>query len=469
MFILLVGLFIAARLWHLTTYPLWLDEIFSLNLARLGWGELIGAAARDIVHPPLFYLLLKIWMGIGGTSLFWLRLFPALTSMAVIIPFCLLCRELKMRRSEINTALLLMAVNGYLIYYAQELRMYSLLFFLTLCSLWLCMRWMNAEENNRRSLLWVFVINLLLIYTQYFGWLIVGTEFICVLFWARRRLLSFFIATAALGLCFAPWVYLVARAAAERGGTSANLSWLTRPHVSELIWFYATLHGTFNLPRTTLPGLIIFGSPVLWCAWRGLRGDEQVSWRLLPRLALFSFLPVLLAFSASWLLPQSVWGDRYLIIVAAPYFILLAVAANRLRPSRVRMISRCLIIVWAVTAGLGAMRSEKKIRWDVLSHTISQAEPAEPENVTIFAFDEFVAVPLRFSLNLEGGHRFEVDSVREATAVQGAHFWVAFRDTTWRGQSLPQVLLKERGCQVGAETVAGTAEQRVIVFPVSCP
>ena len=30
-----------------------------------------------------------------------------------------------------------MAVNGYLIKYAQEVRMYSLLLFFTVCSLWL--------------------------------------------------------------------------------------------------------------------------------------------------------------------------------------------------------------------------------------------------------------------------------------------------------------------------------------------
>jgi uncharacterized membrane protein len=468
LFILLAGLFIAVRLWGLTTYPLWLDEIFSLNLARLGWGELIGAAARDIVHPPLFYLLLKIWAGIGGTSLIWLRLFPALTSIASLIPFFLLCRELKLRGVEINIALLLMAVNGYLIYYAQELRMYSLLFFFTLCSLWLFVRWMKSEEDSRRILAWLFVVNLLLIYTQYFGLLIVGMEFVCVLFWARRRLLSFFIATVALGLCFAPWFYLVARAASGRGGTSANLGWLTRPHLSDLIWFYAMLHGVFNLARTTLPGLIVFGSPLLWCAWRVLRGDEGIGRRLLPGLALFSFLPALVAFGASWLLPQSVWGERYLIIVAAPYFILLAVAVNRLRPTWARMLSLTLIIAWAVGAGFAGMRVEKKLRWDVLTHAMSQIELAQDSKIKVYTFEEFVATPLRFSLEQQGERRFEVNAVRDMAALQGAHFWIAFRDTTWRGARLPQATLRENGCQVGTETTVSMPDQKVTIFPVDC-
>src|SRR5260370_28136155 len=125
--LLISGLFIAARLWRLTSYGLYGDEIFSLRLAGANWTELIGGVANDIVHPPLFYMLLKLWMGLGGNSVLWLKLFPALTSIASLVPFFLLCRELKLKPAAIELALGLIAVNAYLVYYSQELRMYSLL------------------------------------------------------------------------------------------------------------------------------------------------------------------------------------------------------------------------------------------------------------------------------------------------------------------------------------------------------
>src|SRR6185436_3134035 len=87
------ALFIALRLWRLSASCLWFDEIFSVHAARHGWAELLRFAAADIIHPPLFYLLLKIWISLGGESLLWLRLLPALVSIAAIIPFLLLCRE----------------------------------------------------------------------------------------------------------------------------------------------------------------------------------------------------------------------------------------------------------------------------------------------------------------------------------------------------------------------------------------
>ncbi|HKC65093.1 MAG TPA: glycosyltransferase family 39 protein, partial [Pyrinomonadaceae bacterium] len=175
-FTLIVSIYAGARLWHLTSACLWFDEIFSVHAARYGWVRMLNFVAADVVHPPLFYGLLKIWIGIGGESLIWLRLLPALLSVVAIVPFVLLCRELRVRQAELYLALLFMAVNGYLIKYAQEVRMYSLLLLLTLCSLWLFVKLLRSEAVSRRQLLILFAINLLLVYTHYYGWMVVVVE-----------------------------------------------------------------------------------------------------------------------------------------------------------------------------------------------------------------------------------------------------------------------------------------------------
>lgn len=332
-FALIVCLYTTVRLWRLGDFGLWLDEVFSVNVARHSWAEIIPFVAQDIVHPPLFYLLLKVWIGVGGESLLWLRLLPALTAIAAIVPLFLLCRELRLTAVEINTAFALIAVNSYLIYYAQELRMYSLLLFFSLTSMWLFVRIMNGEDDSKILLSSLLAVNILLTYTQYFGWLVVGAQFIYVLLWKRRRLFSFAIIITALAFCFAPWAYIVSRAVAEKHGLSANLGWLQRPRLSDLIWYYATLHGTFDVRRTTALNLIIFGCPLLLWAWRALkvRSEEgEAHGTTFRMLLLFSFLPVIIVFTASYILPQSVWGERYLIIAAVPYLILVAAAAHKL-------------------------------------------------------------------------------------------------------------------------------------------
>src|SRR5687768_9074896 len=156
--------FVAARLWHLSATCLWFDEVFSVHAARHTWAEMFKFVAADIIHPPLFYAVLKIWIGIGGESLVWLRLLSVLFAVAGIAPFYLLCRELNLKPNERNLAFTLIAVSGFLIKYTQEVRMYSLLLLLSVTSIWLFVRLLR--NSRRRALAALTVCNLLLVYTH---------------------------------------------------------------------------------------------------------------------------------------------------------------------------------------------------------------------------------------------------------------------------------------------------------------
>src|SRR5687768_3478552 len=100
--LLLVGLYVAARLWRLTGTCLWFDELFSVHAARHTWGGLGRFVAADLIHPPLFYALLKVWVAAGGESLLWLRLFPFVASVAALVPLLLLARELRLSVTATN-------------------------------------------------------------------------------------------------------------------------------------------------------------------------------------------------------------------------------------------------------------------------------------------------------------------------------------------------------------------------------
>src|ERR1044072_8531373 len=107
--------YIALRFWNLTASCLWFDEIFSIHAAAHEWENLFGFVAQDLIHPPLFYVLLKIWISVGGESLFWLRFFPVFFSIAALVPFYFLCRALKLDYSTIALAFTFLAANGALI------------------------------------------------------------------------------------------------------------------------------------------------------------------------------------------------------------------------------------------------------------------------------------------------------------------------------------------------------------------
>lgn len=455
-----VCLYAAARLWRLTAACLWFDEIFSVHAARHSWGDLWRFVAADLIHPPLFYALLKVWVAAGGESLLWLRLFPALASIAAVVPLLLLARELRLGAWATNLALLVAAANGYLIKYAQEVRMYGLLLLLTLTSLWLFARLLNRTDAARGLVGALACVNLLLVYTHYYGWLVVACEVVFVLLKDRRRLTPLLISAAGLALAYAPWVLACARAAAGGGGLAQNIGWIERPGARELVHLFALFNEPFYFRQSSadpvyarggaLLGLLIFGLPIAVLLVRALRGRRAAADDSGPTsdggalareegvvafLLLFTLLPVALAFVASYALPQSVWGTRHLIVACAPYALLAGLALGRLRPLWWRGAALVLLCCWlAATAALTLIRRDAPhvwCAWDGLASSAARdelrdrptarvgASEADASGATaVYAFEDLVAYHLWFALERgETAGRFRVVSIKGAPGL----------------------------------------------------
>jgi hypothetical protein len=480
--ILAAGVFVAARLWHLNAFDLWADEITTLEAVRADWHGLFTFVKADLVHPPFFYLLLKLWIAIGGESSLWLRLFPALIAIATIVPFYFLCRELNLPASQIGLALLFAAINGYLIHYAQELRMYSLLLFLTACSLWRFARFCNSV--SRTNLVALFVVNLLLVYTHYFGWIVVGVEFVfSILRWHRQGYL-FSLSLAVVILCFSPWLYAVRQAAMQQGGLGSNLSWIRQPRLLDLMWPYAILNGPLPWdwpPRVAFVGILLFGYPiVLWMlrtlGTRERDENEKIAfWWLL----LSCGLPVIVAWSASQILTYPVWHPRYLIIVAVPYFILVGAAMSRLRPPWLRTSTALLLIGWAALSGLREIENTERVAWQSLMRRMIEAEPTSDRRVTIYTVGSHT---IQFYLDEVKDKRFQVMRLRnrEDHGPLGDYFWISFRSASdryrlpffdavaWEERKLGdlQRRLTTMGYEIGEGFEAGSPGYRHLLFPV---
>jgi len=104
----------------------WLDEATSgLVVRNFGFVEIINKFALADFHPPLYYLVLKLWSMIGGTGEIWLRGLSILFGLITIYVVYLIGEEAK-DRSLGNLAALLMAIAPLHVYYSQEARMYAM-------------------------------------------------------------------------------------------------------------------------------------------------------------------------------------------------------------------------------------------------------------------------------------------------------------------------------------------------------
>jgi hypothetical protein len=491
-FYILLVLFVTFRLWNITTYSLWGGEAFTMVGAKMSWGEMFNYIVGDIVHPPLIYILLKLWIAIGGEFVLWLKLFPIIPSIAVVIPFLLLCRELKFSLPEINLALLLITVNGYLIHYAQELRMYSLFMFLAMCSFWLFMRYFHSGSTAKGLLILLTIVNLLTIYTHYYGWVVVGIEFLFLLLWRSRSVFAFALSMLFLLVCFAPWGYLVFQEARSIGGLDRNLDWIPKPGIVNIVKLYSTFNGPMGHHYTKLIGVILFAFPLLPWTWEIIRSGIKKHKDSVPflLLAILSSLPVITLFLISQKMDQAVWIDRYFIFIAIPYLMLISAGVHRIKPVLAKNIWIGAIVVSSTFAGITDFTTNRmawespqlgsRVPWDGMTRQMMASEPKRTGPINIYtlpvesngylAGDWALSSSLDYFLDQYGDERFQFRYAHTPEIliqqVNDEYFWVGYFELDGHSIRPPAEMLTSHGYRIGNEVVFKNYTNRVVLIPV---
>lgn len=113
--------------WAQAAYSLSSDDIFTLRVCQLPWGQLIEALRAD-VHPPFYFLLTKLWLGIFGPTEAALQAFSGLTFLACIV-------TLYYAVPEEDRAAAVVLLNPLGLLTARLGRMYALLLLLSIVAL----------------------------------------------------------------------------------------------------------------------------------------------------------------------------------------------------------------------------------------------------------------------------------------------------------------------------------------------
>lgn len=483
--------YLAVRLWGLTDSCLWFDEIFSVHAAEHPWNSILWFVSLDLIHPPLFYALLKLWIGIGGESVFWLRLFPVIFSIIAIFPFLSLCRELKLGKWTQVVALFLLAINGSLIKYAQEVRMYSLLMCLSLFSIWLFARYFVKGK----SFVALVIVNVLMVYTHYFGWFVVLSEVLLIVWFQRikwRRIVEMLGITL---VSFLPWAIAVLMAARSGSGLEQNIGWMSRPGIEQIVTFVLNIIEPFyfqtssaepiSILRITIPLLlIVVVAAVLYLVnWQKISEPER---RHVYFLFVFIKLPVVITFLTSWLLPYSMWGTRHLIVVLAPFCIC---AAMMFTSRSVKWLPAAAVTLFVLFAGYGFLLREEKGRpqnswctWEGLA-----ASTVEYDNQQIFATEDLIAYHIWFAgrkdenqppiwkLNgidgiVENRAYFlprgqKIVGIKNLSDLKYSKFWLAYRARAFSEKEPPIRNLRVAGYRiVERKTLSATGEDAIMVL-----
>ena len=300
---------------------MWLDEAFSVWMARQPVGALLEWIVRIDQHPPLYYLLLHGWMVLGeseGT----LRALSALLGSAAVPALYWTGRRLYGVAGG-TVAALLLALSPFHVRFGQEVRMYTLL---VLCVSVALLALAHLVTGDHRRRWWVtFVIfsvaALLSHNTAVLYWFAVNAALL-VAWWAQARwpdarlalpsLRAWLFGQAAILVLWLPWgaSFMRQAAAVDRE------FWIPSP-TSGVIW--GTIKTFFSawLPAT--------GEPWVWIGTGVALGVGVLALVRRPALLALLLLLVVLPFAAELLvsLRRPIFYDRTLIWTTVPLFLML--------------------------------------------------------------------------------------------------------------------------------------------------
>ncbi len=298
--LLLILLAAALRLLPLAHEALNGDEMFSRRIVveplATSWYDI----REDLVHPPLYYLVLKSTTYLWGAGPLGLRLVSLVAGLLTLPVLVLLGNRLPGARWSGLLAAACVAVGRFDLFYSQEARSYALYtLFVLLLVLWLA----HLRDSPHSLAFWALGCGLMtvLVYTHYVGGVFVALAILAVLLSSvpvATRLRTLACGVVAL-LLFLPWLLGEIGVLHAKHGIGQNLDWQGHPAFYDLRQVWAIALGVGNFPGATLLALLLLlvfsGAALVLLARQGILRRTP----LVLALALMGWLTPLLVFVLS--------------------------------------------------------------------------------------------------------------------------------------------------------------------------
>ena len=238
----------------------------------------------------LYNILLRGWLELGSSET-WVRLLSAACMVGAVAATWLLAHRLFDARVA-SVAAGLMAVNAFVVRYAQEARSYALLLLLAVVATYLLV--LALERGQRRWWVAYLVIGGLIIYDQVTGALVLIAHAAAILPHPRRpRMRALATGAALLAVAVAPIVVAIGSSAADGptwigplalaslGQAAVALAGGATDPAGPPTWFLAPVYGLLivvGAARVRAP----HAWPERWATW------PMLAWLILPPAALVS-------------------------------------------------------------------------------------------------------------------------------------------------------------------------------------
>ena len=375
---------------------LWLDEAYSVYTVQRDWNTFWTIVLNVEANQALYHIILKFWILLGDDEAT-LRFLSAIFSTASVPVIYLLGKELFDKNTGVVAAFLI-GVNGNFIFYAQEVRGYSLLLFLTLCSSYLAVR--CVKSPSRKMWTWYVVVNILATYVHFFAVWIIIVHAALLFFLPRKDLNWKSILTSACFIIIFLCPLLLFILFRDEG----QINWLWRPNFNSLINLHYSLtglHHTFS--GNSRSAVVMFSSftyfflcsiPIVYFIHSWIKnGFSKITWRYAFIVCLL-YLPIALVYWVSMLKP--IFHLRYLLIVLPGFILAASFTLTRFDKRWMSIMASTTMIICGAWITVDSYEDIKKPNWRGVAEHIHSSSL---NNDALFFIQEGGVLPFQYYWN----------------------------------------------------------------------
>ena len=329
--LLVLMLGFALRVYRLEGHDIWGDEAWSITVA--GWPLARVVSAEAETNPPLYHVLLFGVVRLAGWTPFAVRFLSVWSGTLTVALLYRLGKEVAGRWAGMGTSFV-GALSPFLVYYAQEARMYGVALAGATASLLTFVLLYKEQLAGRRPSFFLWLLygasSLAAVYSHYYALAVLLAElaFATGMAIGRRRALhlkAWLVAWGTMALLFAPWPFVHARFLEGKAGSRFG-EW-TVAKLGEIARRTLLAYGV----GTTMPSggrwygwamvaLAAWGA--IWLAWRARKRSEAIL------LLLVLVWGLVFAWAVNPIMPF--FWERYLLVCAPAFLVLVAVGIGGL-------------------------------------------------------------------------------------------------------------------------------------------
>lgn len=313
----ILGMAFLARIVALDAQGLWRDEVDQWRFALQPWGEMLQNFIRPGWNGPLYSPLMRVWIALTGDSAFAMRYFSLLWGVASVALLYVLVKRMVDERAALWSALLL-ALSPYMVWYAQEIKMYTWTPMLVLLALYTLDR--ACTGPGWRWWVTALIATTLAFYSHLLAALLIPVEVLWFWLHPRRHERAWRGGAVTLGLLTLPylpmlrWIAPLLLAERETGYPAYSLSQMTMALFGG--WTLGVSQSLSGGPLPLYIALFLGAMALVGMAALALRKRFDA----LTQLWLWMLVPLLLLWLVS--LRGPIFTDRYLIWAAPAFYVL---------------------------------------------------------------------------------------------------------------------------------------------------